>query len=50
MTKMACAEGMTLEQQLAEALGAARSYELSANRLTLVGSNGPVARFERTIW
>lgn len=47
MTKMACAEGMALEQQLAEALGAARSYELSANRLTLMGSNGPVARFER---
>lgn len=47
MTKMACAEGMALEPQLAAALEATRSYELSANQLTLVGSSGPVARFER---
>ena len=47
MTRMACAEGMGLEQQLATALEATRSYTLAANQLTLVGSNAPVARFER---
>jgi heat shock protein HslJ len=60
MTRMACAEGMTLERELGTALEAARSYEIGqfelaidrdrvgeVDRLTLVGSGGPVARFER---
>lgn len=47
MTRMACAEGMQLEQQLSAALDATRSYTLNANQLTLVGSEGPVMRFER---
>jgi heat shock protein HslJ len=48
MTKMACAEGMPLEQQLAAALEATRRYELAGGRLTLLGeSGGAVARFER---
>jgi heat shock protein HslJ len=47
MTRMACAEGMELEQQLGAALEATRSYTLNANQLSLLGSNGPVARFER---
>jgi heat shock protein HslJ len=47
MTRMACAEGMGLEQQLGAALEATRSYTLNASQLTLLGSNGPVARFER---
>jgi heat shock protein HslJ len=46
MTKMACIDGMALEGQLASALEGTRSYELGANQLTLVGSNGPVARFQ----
>jgi heat shock protein HslJ len=47
MTRMACSEGMGLEQQLAAALEATRTYTLNGNELTLVGTNGPVARFER---
>lgn len=47
MTRMACAEGMQLEQQLSAALDATRSYTLNANQLTLVGSEGPVMGFER---
>ena len=47
MTRMACAEGMGLEQQLAAALEATRSYTLNGNEITLVGTSGPVARFER---
>ena len=60
MTRMACAEGMTLENQLATALEATRRYELTTfdltidrdrvgemKRLTLIGSSGPVAVFTR---
>jgi putative lipoprotein len=47
MTMMACAEGMGLEKQLGAAFEATRSYTLNANQLTFLGSNGPVARFER---
>ena len=47
MTRMACAEGMGLEQQLGAALEATRSYTLNGNDLTLLGTSGPVARFER---
>jgi heat shock protein HslJ len=47
MTKMACAEGMTLEQRLAEALDETRRYEVGATGLTLHGTSGKVARFER---
>jgi heat shock protein HslJ len=47
MTRMACAEGMGLEQQLGAALEATRSYTLNGNELTLLGTSGPAARFER---
>ena len=47
MTRMACQEGMTLEQQLARALEATRSYRLDGNELVLLGESGPVARFLR---
>ena len=47
MTRMACADGMQLEQQLSAALEATRGYTLNANQLALVGTAGPVARFER---
>ena len=47
MTRMACAEGMGLEQQLGAALEATRSYTLNGNDLTLLGTSGPAARFER---
>lgn len=47
MTKMACAEGMALEQQLASALDATRSYELSGTKLVLRGDTGTVATFTR---
>ena len=62
MTRMACAEGMTLENQLATALEATRSYDLATfdlsidrdkvgemKRLTLLGSSGPVAVFTRRV-
>lgn len=61
MTRMACAEGMTLEPQLAAALEATRSYEFRTfdlvidtdrvgqmSELNLLGSSGPVALFERS--
>jgi heat shock protein HslJ len=47
MTRMACQEGMTLEQQLARALEATRSYKLSSDELILLGESGPIARFRR---
>lgn len=47
MTKMACAEGMSLEQQLARALDATRRYELADRTLTLFGDAGAVAKFVR---
>jgi heat shock protein HslJ len=47
MTRMACNEGMTLEQQLGAALEATRAYRLSGGELTLLGESGPVATFVR---
>lgn len=47
MTRMACTEGMELEQRFAAALAATRRYELSGAQLTLLGEAGPVARFDR---
>ena len=47
MTRMACADGMTLEQQLAAALQATRRYELDGTQLTFLGDGGPVGRFDR---
>ena len=47
MTRMACQEGMALEQQLARALDATRTYRLSDTELVLLGESGPVARFKR---
>lgn len=47
MTRMACSDGMALEQRFAAALEATRRYELSGAQLTLFGESGPVARFDR---
>ena len=47
MTKMACAQGMELEQQLAAVLEATRRYELAQRELTLFGDAGVVAKFVR---
>ena len=47
MTRMACQEGMALEQQLARALEATREYRLSGTELTLLGESGSLARFVR---
>jgi heat shock protein HslJ len=47
MTKMACADGMNLEQQLAAALEATRRYELGERELTLFDDTRAVARFVR---
>jgi len=47
MTRMACAEGMALEQQLGAALEATRRYQLDDRELTLFNDTGAVARFVR---
>ena len=47
MTKMACAQGMALEQQLAAALEATRRYQLGERELTLLNDAGAVAKFVR---
>src|SRR5687768_2150376 len=47
MTRMACAEGMALEQRLAAALEATRRYQLEERELTLFNDTGAVARFVR---
>jgi heat shock protein HslJ len=48
MTKMACDQGMSLEQQLAKALEATRRYTITDRELTLLGDGGSVAKFVRT--
>jgi len=45
MTKMACSEGMSLEQQLAKALEATRRYNIANRELILLNEVGPVAKF-----
>ena len=47
MTKMACDQGMDLERQLADALGATRRFELTGDRLTFYDASTAVARFAR---
>ena len=47
MTKMACAEGMALEQRLVAALEATRRYEVVDRELRLFGDAGTVAKFVR---
>jgi len=47
MTKMACTDGMGLEQQLATALEATRRYEVSDRELTLFDDATAVAKFIR---
>lgn len=47
MTRMACPEGMELEQAFTEALIATTRFEVSDTGLTLLGASGPVARFSR---
>lgn len=45
-TKMACADGMDLEQQYLAALDATREFRLEGNRLQLIGVSGVLAEFE----
>lgn len=47
MTKMACTEGMDLEQHFADALGHTNRYELTSAGMTFFNGNTPVARFVR---
>ena len=47
MTRMACQEGMALEQQLSRALEATREFRLNGGELTLLGEAGTLARFVR---
>lgn len=47
MTKMACTEGMELEQKFADALGHTNRYEVNATGMTFFDGNTPVARFAR---
>lgn len=47
MTRMACAEGMELERELAEAFRRTSRYTLADGRLTLLDATGPVAGFVR---
>jgi heat shock protein HslJ len=47
LTKMACADGMPLEQRTASALESARRFEIANDQLTLFGDVGPIARFRR---
>ena len=49
MTKMACAQGMALEQQLAAALDATRRYKVGERELTLLNDAGTVAKFVRPV-
>jgi heat shock protein HslJ len=47
MTKMACADGMQLEQRVAAALEAARRFEVRNDELRLRDDAGDVASFRR---
>ncbi|HKW46261.1 MAG TPA: META domain-containing protein [Gemmatimonadaceae bacterium] len=47
MTKMACTEGMELEQQFADALIHTNRYEFNAAGLTFFDGSTPLARFTR---
>lgn len=48
MTRMACTEGMELEQQYSAALASATMFRLTAGELELMGDRGTVARFNAT--
>ena len=47
MTKMACTQGMDLEQQLASALSQVTRYTMQDNRLTLLDASSTLAVFAR---
>lgn len=47
MTKMACIEGMELEQRFADTLARTNRYELTASGMTFFDGSTPVARFSR---
>jgi heat shock protein HslJ len=47
MTRMACPEGMELEQAFTEVLGETIRFQVNDAGLTLLGASGPVARFSR---
>ena len=44
-TKMACPDGMEVEQAFLETLPAVRTFQATDSTLTLDGPNGPLARF-----
>jgi heat shock protein HslJ len=44
-TKMACAEGMHVETRFLGGLPSTRAYEITDSTLTLLASDGPLARF-----
>ena len=44
-TRMACEQGMDVEHAYLSALPEVRTYEASDSTLTLVGPEGPIARF-----
>jgi heat shock protein HslJ len=45
-TRMACADGMDLEQQYLAALDGTREFRLEGNRLRLIGVAGVLAEFD----
>jgi putative lipoprotein len=47
MTKMACSQGMDLEQQYATALSQVTRYTIQDNRLTLLDASSALAVFTR---
>jgi len=47
MTRMACMEGMQLEQQLTEALSQTTRYAVQDGRLTFLEASNPIAVFMR---
>lgn len=49
MTRMACTEGMELEQQYSGALGATQHYRITVGVLELLQGDTVLARFERRI-
>jgi len=47
MTRMACPDGMELEQFYTKALEATERYEVSGDTLTFLGASGPLLKFKR---
>ena len=47
MTKMACAEGMEVENAFATALGETKGYAINGSELKLIGDAGTLAKLRR---